>query len=227
MKIHIRWNGTTSNSDILVNFLLLLQQCTKISENTLFSFDVVQITWNERRAWTKTNSSKIYFIITLGLSEKYHNNVYEKACLASFCHCLSVTCLLLYCFFFCIVFHHGFSSIVKSRFTNNDLSFFIKWFKAVHPITSCWSSVDMIRFSFSFRQAMLGPNIMGRNKRWYRYIWKRKNRRIPPNLPLFVQNLSWKVFHAQKQRFFNSKSELEVTVLKDWLNVSNSNNFPP
>ena len=212
-----------------MNFLLLLQQCTKISENTLFSFDVVQITWNERRPWTKTNSSKIYFIITLGPSEKYHNNLYENEWLAWLL--FVIVCLSLACFFivsfFCFVFHHGFSSIVKSRFTNNDLSFFIKWFKAVHPITSCWSSVDMIRFSFSFRQAMLGPNIMGRNKRWYRYIWKRKNRRIPPNLPLFVQNLSWKVFHAQKQRFFNSKSELEVTVLKDWLNVSNSNNFPP
>ena len=57
----------------------------------------------------------------------------RMACLASFCHCLSVTCLFLYCFFFfCFVFHHGFSSIVKSRFTNNDLSFFIKWLKAVH-----------------------------------------------------------------------------------------------
>lgn len=78
MKIHMRWNGTTSNSDLLVNFLLLLQQCTKISEKTLFRFFVLQITLNERRAWTKTNSSKIYFIITLGPSEKYHTNLYEN-----------------------------------------------------------------------------------------------------------------------------------------------------
>ena len=155
------------------------------------------------------------------------------ACLASFCHCLSVTCLLLYCFFFFVLFSITVSPQLWSlylltmifRFLLNGSKPYIKPGNRF-PIASCWSSVDMIRFSFSFRQAMLGSNIMGRNKRWYRYIWKRKNRRIPPNLPLFVQNLSWKVFHAQKQRFFNSKSELEVTVLKDWLNASNSNNFP-
>lgn len=156
-----------------MNFLLLLQQCTKISENTLFRFYVLQITWNERRAWTKTNSSKIYFIITLGPSEKYHN-FYENGLPGFFlslfvCHLLVS---LLFLFFFVL-----FSITVSPQLWSLDLltmifRFLLNGSKPYikpgnrFPIASCWSSVDMIRFPFSFRQAMLGPNIMGRNNRW-------------------------------------------------------------
>lgn len=165
----------TSNSDLLVNFLLLSQQCTKISENSLFRFYVVQITWNERRAWTKTNSSKIYFIITLGPSEKYHNNLYESGLPGFFlslfvCHLLASLLFLFFVLFSITVSPQSWSLDLLTmifRFLLNGSKPYIKPGNGF-PIASCWSSVDMymIRFSFSFRQAMLGPNIMGRNKRW-------------------------------------------------------------
>lgn len=187
-----------------MNFLLLLQQCTKISENSLFRFYVVQITWNEKRAWTKTNSSKTYFIITLGPSEKYHTNLYENSFPGFFlslfvCHLLAS---LVFLFFFCFVFHHGFRPQLRSldlltmifRFLLNGSKPYIKPGNRF-PIASCWSSVDMIRFSFSFRQAMLGPNIMGGNKRWQRYNWK-------PKLTSFCSKSFLKGFPCTKAAFF-------------------------
>lgn len=133
------------------------------------------------------------------------------AFLASFCHCLSVTCLLLYCFFFfCLVFHHGFSSIAKSRFTNNDLSFFIKWFKAVHQ-TGKWISNSVVlvlsrhvhdKVFFQFSPGHAWSQYHGPNQTMITVHLETKEQKNSSKLTSFCSKSSLKGFPCTKAAFF-------------------------
>lgn len=99
--------------------------------------------------------------------------------------------------------------MVQSRISNRQVNF---------QQLRVWSSVDVIRFSFSFRQVMHGPNIMGRSKHgngsFIRLLLETKEQKNSSKLTSFCSISSLKGFPCTKGEVFNSKSE-EVTVLKD------------